>query len=151
MDNIDESCNKIKEPELGVSVEEIIYGRYITKLNINEILFLLDIENYNTDLETFQNNFRKSKKGHYKISKSLQDLLKTLNITIYDDFIKFGELSINDNLIRKSSSDNNDFMLYHKSHAEFLHQYEISESVKKYLDEMREIFYKSNELNEKNK
>ena len=135
-------------PESGIFVEKIIYGQPKAKLNINEILFLLDEENYKVDLDAFQKNFKECRKGTYKISKSLEIFLNSLNITIYEDFIKLGEMSINEDLTRKILSDNDNFTIYYQVHTEFLHPPpKISDSVKKFLDNMYEGYYKKNNSN----
>ena len=72
----------IHDLNLDECIERLYYDRSMIQLYYNEMLFILDEENYNVDFEEFKNNFIKSSKGPYKISKSLSNFLKSLNINI---------------------------------------------------------------------
>ena len=145
----DEFENEVKEPESGIYIEEILYGEILHALNINQILFLLDEENYNNiKLEEFQNNFKQSKNKEYKASKSLLTFLNDLKINI-NDLIKIkGNLLVNTDLQKLLPLYKQDlpFSLYN-NHHEDLHPYEnsilsnlknISKELEKYIEKTKE-------------
>ena len=139
----------ISKPESGEFIENILYGRHINNLNYNEILFLLDVENYDVELEVFKTKFMAAKKDKYKISKSFSDLLKSLNITINDDIDFFNPLNINKDLIGKFYSDD-DLYLYSlsKSHTDYFHPPKERNSLQYVLDYYYKN-YSNNKINNK--
>lgn len=134
--------DKTKGPESGDYVEMILYGQRKTELDLNEMLYLLDAENYNVTLDEFKNNFIKCKENPYKISDYLSKLLGDLNIDIKEEFKNYGEMGLNNNLIKKRKSNDKFYMFYRQQrHAEYLHPPpKISESTKKYLAKLYEEF-----------
>ena len=144
------SINKESGPKSGDAVEILIYGKSITKLSFNEMLFLLDLDNYNVELDKFKENFIKCKERSYTISNYLSNYLKLLNIDIKDGFKFNKELAINDMLIKKIKLKNNSYECHcEQSHAEYLHPPpKMSELTKKYLDELYENYFN---LSQKNK
>ena len=119
---LDENGKTINEQESGTYIELILYGRRIHKLNLNEILFLLDEENYSVGLTEFKNNFKNCKNVPYKISKSLEDFLNSLNIILPDEATENGEeFILNKDLAKKGSSNDIIFNLCNSSHADIFH------------------------------
>jgi len=128
--------------ELDEFIEILLYGRRINQLNYNEILFLLDEENYDVELEEFNNNFLKCKLNHYKISKSLSIFLESLCFNPNDKYNDLGPLTVNQNLVSNISSNNNFiFYLGRNDHHDYLHPPKVSESVQNILDEMYTKLY----------
>jgi len=147
--NDDKSKNTSGQQESGIILEMILYDQCINKLNINEILFLLDEENYNVELDIFKNNFKKSKEGPYQMSNSLKNLLKLLNITISSNFEEYGDMTIYKDLSKQGSSEDEEFNLNIKSHYELLHFPPPQDYyVVKYLNEIYEKYLESNGKNE---
>ena len=79
----DANGKEVTYPESGETVQKLLYGRFISSLTINEILFILDLENYKVDYEIFRNNFIKCNSSVYKISDYLSKLLSLLDITLF--------------------------------------------------------------------
>ena len=65
-----------------------------------------------------------------------------LNIDIKEEFKNYGEMGLNDNLIKKRKSNDKFYIFYRQQrHAEYLHPPpKISESTKKYLAKLYEEF-----------
>ena len=146
LDYKDNDSNKtITAQESGDYMELILYGQRIYKLNINQLLFILDEDNYSlSDLEQFKNKFNSCKNEKYKISNTLSKFLNELNIKITDDLWDLEEIIINKDLISKSSINENYFYFNNKRHTH-LHPPppppEISESTKKFIDVLFEEYY----------
>lgn len=120
--------------ESGDYFEKLLYGRTLNKLYYNEILYILDLENYNCSLEQFRANFQKCNMESYKNSPSLNNFLNSLQIVLNDEYKELGLLTVNENLINKSAP--NDYLLVqHKSHSH-LHRPKISQNTKKIIDEI---------------
>ena len=100
--NSENSLNK--ENEYGDYIENLLYGHTLTQFTYNEILFLLDESNYNDTVEKFKENFNKCNNTLYEASDKLKSFLKSLDIGINNNDMKFGYMSVNDYLINKFSS-----------------------------------------------
>ena len=118
----------------GDYLETLLYGKCCYQLNYNEILFILDLDNYNCSLEEFRTNFKKCNSQSYNVSNTLKDFLQTLNITTNKDNEKFGSLTVNENMINKSSPNDN-LLLHHKRHTH-LHQKKVSVDAQKIIDDI---------------
>ena len=145
----DNSDKKKIGPESEDTIEILIYDKCIDKLNLNEMFFLLDEDNYQLNLDEFKKKFNKCKNESYTISANLSKFLKSLNITIENETNNNDEIALNDNVIKKKKIDDNSYQFYRQqNHAECLHPPpKKSESVKKYMDKMHEEFCKSNNSN----
>ena len=130
---ITESKDKFEIITINDFIEKTLYGKRINQMNFNEILYILDVENYNLDLDVFKNNFISTKKDKYTPSKFLSDLLTSLNITIPGEINIFKSLNINTHLIGKFSS-NNDLFLNRGSHTDYFHPKKESNSLQDVLD-----------------
>ena len=130
----DESNNVIKKRESGDFFEMLLYGQILTQVTYNEMLFILDLENYKVDYKQFKANFEKCNNGTYEISKTLADFLKSVNITINDDLKKIGLFTVNEGSISKRSSDGK-ISFDRKPHTH-LHPPKISDYIQKIIDEV---------------
>ena len=115
-------------------LETLLYGKCLNQLYYKEILFILDLQNYNSTLEEFKTNFQKCVSGSYNISNALNDFLKTLDININTDNEKLGRLTLNEKLIIKSSPNDN-LLFHHKTHSH-LHPKKVNEVAQKIIDEI---------------
>lgn len=150
IDQVDDSGVETSEPESGLFVEKILYDKFITNFNIKEILFLLDADNYQDSLHNFKEKFKKCKYGPNKFSNYLNNFLGSLNITINDELLNLGKLTLHEALTTKQASSDEEypFISYQTSHAEYLHPpLEASESVEKYIDALlKEYFYPKKDI-----
>ena len=139
------SINEKKGPESGDAVEILLYGQNITELSFNEMLFLLDLDNYNVELDKFKDNFIGCKERSYTISNDVSNFLELLGINIKDGFKINKELAINDKLIKKNKFKNNNYKFYREQrHAEYLHPPpKMSVSTKEFLDELYQSYFKN--------
>ena len=117
----DSKGNQIKEKESGIYIENLLYGRRIDELNLNEILFVLDEENYEIELDVFRKKFKECKEGRYEISKTLSILLDALNIIVTDKLFEDDKSKENLELTKKSFTEKNVFKFYSESHNSILH------------------------------
>ena len=133
------SSNKNEKKESGEYIENLLYGRNMTIFTFNELLFILDAENYNVEYEEFQKAFKQCNSEPYKTSQYLSNLLKELDIHIKREYQNLGLLIVNASLVNKVSSDNN-YISYHKSHTH-LHRPKISETTQKIIDSIYNDFF----------
>ena len=133
------SSNKNEKKESGEYIENLLYGRNMTIFTFNELLFILDAENYNVEYEEFQKAFKQCNSEPYKTSQYLSNLLKELDINIKREYQNLGLLIVNASLVNKVSSDNN-YISYHKSHTH-LHRPKISETTQKIIDSIYNDFF----------
>ena len=63
-----------KEIESGKFIEVKLFGKITNTLNLSQILFILDINNYKNDFNTFCSIFKKCE--NFDISKNLSDMFK---------------------------------------------------------------------------
>jgi hypothetical protein len=131
----DESNNTIEKPESGEFFELLLYGQGLTQITFNEMLFILDLENYNVDYKQFKANFKKCNVGNYKISKTLADFLKSINITIYDDWKKLGLLTLNEGSVSKFSLERK-LKFNRETHTTHFHPPKVSDYIEKIVDEV---------------
>ena len=61
--------------ESGEDIEIKLYGRVIYSLTLKEALFILDLQNYTNDYETFRKNFKKCNDNELIINPTLNDIL----------------------------------------------------------------------------
>ena len=111
----------VKEKESGIYIEMLVYGKTIDNPNLNEILFILDEENYNVELDLFRKKFGECTKTRYRISKSLSILLDALDIKVTEQLFEDDKLIEDKELTKKSFSKNNVFNFRSKSHSSILH------------------------------
>ena len=130
----DESSKTIKKRESGDFFENLLYGQHLTHLTFNEMLFILDLENYNVDYKQFRANFEKCNIGTYKSSKTLEDFLKSVNISINDNIKNEGLFTVNEGIVNRSSLDGK-ISFNCKSHTH-LHPPEVSDYIQKIIDEV---------------
>ena len=71
-----------KEGESGDYIEELLYGSNLNNLSYKEILFILDLDNYDCSYDEFRNKFLKCNDCDVKISKNFNDLINSLKIQI---------------------------------------------------------------------
>lgn len=131
----DESYNTVEKPESGDFFEMLLYGQSLTQITFNEMLFILDLENYNVDYKQFKANFKKCNVGTYKTSTTLSALLKSVNITIYNDLKKLGFLTLNEDSVTKCSLDRK-LMFNHETHTTHFHPPKVSDYIQKIIDEV---------------
>ena len=118
---IDNSGYKISNLNPGEFIERLLYDRSMIQPYYNEMLFILDEENYNTDFEEFKNNYMKCRNSPYKISKSLSNFFETLNINVNINLNskELGPLTINESLA--NSNKEFEFYLGRRNHSSYLH------------------------------
>ena len=124
--------NKINES--GEYIETLLYGRTITEMSYNEILFILDGNNYNVSYEIFKENFSKCNQSIYQPSDYLKDLLKLLNINLNIECIRLGYIKINEKLFRKIGSKLPK-LFNHPTHTH-LHRSKTNKEVQKIINEI---------------
>ena len=84
---------KKRGKESGENVEVLLFGNYECKMTLNQILFILDLNNYSVSYEEFKNNFWTNgcDTTLESISDELKDLLKLYEIEIDDNDIETKE------------------------------------------------------------
>ena len=114
--------NKKNKPKSGNYIEKMLYGRKINQLNFNEVLYILDVENYNQELDEFRKNFMnlRIKEDKYKFSESLSNLLESLNLTFNDDIDYYNYENLNKDLIVKFTFVDNAFSI-RGGHTDYFH------------------------------
>ena len=69
--------------ESGEFIEEKLFGNYKWQMSIKQILFILDINNYQyEDLDDFMKKFVNLEKEEINISQKLKEILSLYEITI---------------------------------------------------------------------
>ena len=114
----DSNKNNKNFSEFDGIIQKLLYDRIISILTYNEILFILDEENYNVNYEIFKNKFLKCNEGIYKISDSLSNLLTLLDIKISNTYEENEYFDITSDLIKKISKDTI-FFFNRKRHTHF--------------------------------
>ena len=130
------SSNESNKEELdsGDYFETLLYGKCCSQLSYKEILFILDLANYNCSLEAFRANFQKCNSQPYNISSTFKNFLETLNININTANEKFGRLSLNEKMINKSSPNDN-LLLQRRTHSH-LHPKKVNIVAQKIIDDI---------------
>ena len=114
----DSNENNKNFSEFDGIIQKLLYDRIISILTYNEILFILDEENYNVNYEIFKNKFLKCNEDIYKISNSLSNLLTLLDIKISNTYEENEYFDITSDLIKKISKDTI-FFFNRKRHTHF--------------------------------
>ena len=70
------------ETESGDYIEELLYGSSISNLYYKQILFILDIDNYDCEYTEFKKKFLNCNNCNLKISDNFKSLIKSLNIIL---------------------------------------------------------------------
>ena len=131
---------KSKKKESGDFIEILLYGKSLAELTYNEILFILDFNNYTVNYETFRDNFSKCNSSIYKPSEYLSQFAKDLNIELNKECTKIGYMSLNENLAHKTGSKENK-IVYRVGHTH-LHRTKKNEDVQKVIDEIYDSILK---------
>ena len=73
-----------EEPEIGRFIEKKLFGRVIEKINLIETLYILNIDNYNTNPKEFLNGFINltKVKSIDKLDDNVKDFLKSVDIIL---------------------------------------------------------------------
>ena len=66
--------------EAGQCIEFLLFGKRVSSFSINELLFLLDVVNYNKSLEKFNEEFNNINSKRLNPSKELKEMLKEINL-----------------------------------------------------------------------
>ena len=103
-------------------------------MTYNEILFILDRNNYNASYEIFKENFSKCNQSIYQPSDYLKDLLNLLNIKINNECARLGYLRINDKIISKIGSKVP--KLFNRAAHTHLHRSKTNKEVQKIINEI---------------
>ena len=91
--------------EAGEYIEELLFGNYKFKMNMKEILFILDKQNYKTDFGEFRENFKNSAKSKLNISNEFQNILDLYDIELNQIEFNSGKTySVNKDKHQKSYS-----------------------------------------------
>ena len=94
-----------RNKESGEYIEEQLFDRILESLTIKEILFILDIKNYN--FNEFKNNFLKCNNEDIEVSNELNEILKIYGIDISKintrSKKKYRLLKINNNILEVPS------------------------------------------------
>ena len=127
----------------GEYIEKLLYGETLVNLTYNEILFILDLENYNVNYEKFKDNFNKCNEKLYIPSQYLNNLLKSLNINMNKEYNSFGYISINENLINKREPK--DMSQFYGTRHSHLHPKKMFDETDKIIDEIyKDVLKKKN-------
>ena len=99
--------NVENKKESGRFIEEKLFGKRMNTLNLIQLLYILDIDNYKKNYKTFNLNFQNSNK--FDISKNLYNMFKShfgieLNFNNVEKFDTF-------NLVDKNFGKNNDLLI----------------------------------------
>ena len=87
-------------------------------LYLDEILFLLDEENYNVEYDVFSKNFQQIQNiTFYKISPSLSKFLEKLNISIDKCYAEYAKIKMSQGFINKSSLNAYTFSFLREIHT----------------------------------
>ena len=104
-----------KKGESGRFIETQLFGKRIDNLNLSQLLFILDINNYKNDFNTFAENFQKCE-NNLTVSKDLLDMFKRhFNIELkykenenVESICLFAhDISFNNNIVMSIPSFNN--------------------------------------------
>ena len=104
--------------ESGNYFEWLLYGKVQSFLSLDEILFLLDEENYNVEYDIFSKNFQQIQNiTFYKISPSLSKFLEKLNISIDKCYAEYAKIKMSQGFINKSSLNAYTFSFLREIHT----------------------------------
>ena len=99
-----------RNKESGEYIEEQLFGRVLEILTIKEMLYILDLKNYNCDFEIFKKKFMRCNDEKIDISNELNIILNLYEINI-------SKININDsNKYRLLRNINNNTMLVPSRH-----------------------------------
>ena len=140
-ESIDNFGNKTNKPESGDHIEKMLYGRQINQLNFNEVLYILDVENYNQELDEFRENFMnlRNTKDKYKYSQSLSILLESLNLSIGNNINYYNYSNLNKDLIGKFSFVDDAFSI-RRGHTDYFHPPKERNPLQNVLDDYRKNY-----------
>lgn len=93
----------IKKEESGDFIEELLYGRIINELTHNQMLFLLDENNYNCTCDEFKKNFSECSEN-YQPSENLKEFLSLLNIKIEQEENPLRTYTIGKEILKATNS-----------------------------------------------
>jgi len=112
MPNFPSVYAKRRGKKMGEKVEELLFGNYGGKMNLKQMLFILDINNYSYDYKTFCSNF-KAKSDSVNFNDISDELKKFMNL--YDIKINNREIK-SPNLYNVGKYINNDGMIEFPPH-----------------------------------
>ena len=140
-ESIDNFGNKTNKPESGDHIEKMLYGRQINQLNFNEVLYILDVENYNQELDEFRENFMnlRNTKDKYKYSQSLSILLESLNLSIGNNKNYYNYSNLNKDLLGKFSFVDDAFSI-RRGHTDYFHPPKERNPLQNVLDDYRKNY-----------
>ena len=140
-ESIDNFGNKTNKPESGDHIEKMLYGRQINQLNFNEVLYILDVENYNQELDEFRENFMnlRNTKDKYKYSQSLSILLESLNLSIGNNINYYNYSNLNKDLLGKFSFVDDAFSI-RRGHTDYFHPPKERNPLQNVLDDYRKNY-----------
>ena len=93
------------ETESGDYIEELLYGKTISSLTYKEMLFILDIGNYNCSYDEFKKKFINCNNSLIKISNDFLKLIKSLNIKISNDIDNSEDYTIGQKLSKAKEKE----------------------------------------------
>ena len=86
--------------ESGECIEYLLFGKRISLFTIKQLLYLLDVNNYNKELEKFKEDFNNKNSKKFIASEEFISMLKEIDITLDINFIN------NDDEFTKLFKDN---------------------------------------------
>ncbi len=89
--------------ESGECIEALLFEKRILTFNTKQILYLLDINNYNKELEKFKEDFKHVNSKPFSLSGDLKKMLEEIEIIIDEDSLN------NDEELVKFVKENNIF------------------------------------------
>lgn len=89
--------------ESGECIEALLFEKRILTFNTKQILYLLDINNYNKELEKFKEDFKHVNSKPFSLSGDLKKMLEEIEIIIDEDSLN------NDEELAKLVKENNIF------------------------------------------
>ena len=79
-DYISPRCPDSNSKEAGKCIEFLLFGKRISLFNVQELLFLLDVNNYDKKLALFKDEFNNINQKPLNPSNELKNMLKEINI-----------------------------------------------------------------------
>ena len=68
--------------ETGLFIEFLLFGKRVSLFSIKQLLYLLDVNNYNKELEIFKKEFNDVDLRPFSFSDELKNMLKEINIDL---------------------------------------------------------------------
>ena len=71
-----------EENEAGKCIEFLLFGKRISLFSIKQLLYLLDVKNYDKELKNFNQDFNDADSKPVSVSEELKNMLREINIDL---------------------------------------------------------------------